>query len=198
MTGPHPALPFGLLLAIGSVVALRSAVAARRAGVPVLTFGDGDDAHDFLGRVFRGLSALLVAVFGLRIAWPGVDRTMGAIPWLATPAIGWSGLALIAVGGAIVGSAQWQMGRSWRIGLGRETTPLVTAGWFRVSRNPVFLGFLIMLAGCWLSAPSSLTTCLLVAGWLSMSVQARLEEAHLDRENGRDYAGYRARVRRWL
>ena len=198
MTDPHAALPLALLLGVAALVALRGAAVARRTGRSVLTFGDGDVAHDFLGRVFRGVAALLTATFVVRLALPGFDPLTGPIDWLATPLVAWTGIGLLGLGAAIVATAQWRMGSSWRIGLAQETTALVTGGWFRISRNPVFLGFLIVLAGAGLTAPSALTAVAFAAGWLAMSVQARLEEADLEQRHGLAYARYRARVRRWL
>ncbi|NNG04008.1 MAG: isoprenylcysteine carboxylmethyltransferase family protein [Inquilinus sp.] len=198
MSGPHPALPFALLLVLAALVALRGGAVARKAAGPVVAFGRGDDAHDFLGRGFRAVALLLAASFAARLVWPAFDGAAGSVPWLAAPLFGWGGLGLILLGTLLVASAQWQMGRSWRIGLAPEATELVTDGWFRVSRNPVFLGFLAVLAGALLCVPSAVTAALLAAGWLAMSVQARLEEAHLERLHGPAYAEYRARVRRWL
>jgi protein-S-isoprenylcysteine O-methyltransferase Ste14 len=76
---------------------------------------------------------------------------------------------------------------------------LVEAGPFRCSRNPVYLGFVLVAAGIalrwgdlwgWLSAAASLVL-------LDRRVIPR-EEAYLAARFGRAYGAYCARVRRWL
>jgi protein-S-isoprenylcysteine O-methyltransferase Ste14 len=54
------------------------------------------------------------------------------------------------------------------------------------------------LLGFWLVLPHAATLAVLIAGELLMQVQVRLEEHHLRTSHGDDYAGYVARVRRWL
>lgn len=198
MTAPPPALLLAVLVGLGAAVALLSRRVALRTGGAVVTFGAGEGAHDFLGRVFRRLTAAVFLYAFARAVWPRLDAVVGAVAWGGQAAVAWAGLTLILFGGAIVVSAQWQMGGSWRIGLARESTGLVTHGWFAVSRNPVFLGFLLVLAGIALCAPNALTTAFLVAGWLAMATQIRLEEAHLAAVHGSAYDAYRGRVRRWL
>lgn len=76
---------------------------------------------------------------------------------------------------------------------------MVEAGPFRLSRNPIYLGFLCVAAGLalrwgdawgWLAA----LACAVV---LDRLVIAR-EEAYLTSRFGAAYAAYRGRVRRWI
>jgi protein-S-isoprenylcysteine O-methyltransferase Ste14 len=84
----------------------------------------------------------------------------------------------------------------------RPHTPdraLVTHGPFRVTRNPIYLGLLVVAAGIAL-ASGSLWAWLAVAvlfGLLDRLVIAK-EEAYLLARFGKDYADYMARVRRWM
>lgn len=76
---------------------------------------------------------------------------------------------------------------------------LVTHGPFRVSRNPIYLGLLVIAAGIALTS-GSLWAWLAVAalfGLLDRLVIAK-EEAYLMARFGKDYADYAARVRRWM
>lgn len=194
MTAPHPALPLAALALLAVSVLLLS----RRIGRGVYTFGNGDTAHDFQGRLFRLVALGLAGFYLLRLIWPEFDRILGPVPSLSSIPVAWAGLAAIVLGGALVLVGQWQMGRSWRIGLGREATALVTDGLFTRSRNPVFLGFLILLIGTFLSAANVVTATALGVGWAAMATQIRLEEAHLAAIHGADYQTYCARVARWL
>jgi protein-S-isoprenylcysteine O-methyltransferase Ste14 len=84
----------------------------------------------------------------------------------------------------------------------RPHTPdqaLVTHGPFRVSRNPIYLGLLVIAAGIALIS-GSLWAWLAVAalfGLLDRLVIAK-EEAYLLARFGKEYADYSARVRRWM
>ena len=78
-------------------------------------------------------------------------------------------------------------------------TRLVTAGPFRVTRNPMYTGHLIVLLGAAIRTGSWWP--LLVAP-LCVRATTRLvilpEEEYLARRFGEDYQRYRARVRRWI
>jgi protein-S-isoprenylcysteine O-methyltransferase Ste14 len=78
-------------------------------------------------------------------------------------------------------------------------TRLVTTGPFRLTRNPMYTGHLIVLLGATLRAGSWWP--LLVAP-LCIRATTRLviipEEDYLARKFGEDYQNYRARVRRWI
>ncbi|MDP1545663.1 MAG: isoprenylcysteine carboxylmethyltransferase family protein [Anaerolineales bacterium] len=76
---------------------------------------------------------------------------------------------------------------------------LVTDGVYRISRNPIYLGYLLMVIGFPLNA--GLYSGVLVAP-LFVSTINRLviekEEAYLEKKFREAYTGYRSRVRRWL
>lgn len=81
----------------------------------------------------------------------------------------------------------------------QKTSTLVTAGMFTVSRNPMYLGMLLMLTG-WALWNGSLLGILPIAlfvfaiNWL----QIKPEEKVLERKFGAEYERYRNRVRRWI
>ena len=76
---------------------------------------------------------------------------------------------------------------------------LVTTGPFRLTRNPMYAGHVVVLVGVALRAGSWWP--LLVAP-LCMQATTRLvilpEEEYLTRRIGEDYRRYQARVRRWI
>jgi protein-S-isoprenylcysteine O-methyltransferase Ste14 len=83
---------------------------------------------------------------------------------------------------------------------GSESPPdhLVTSGVYAWTRNPIYLGQIVFLAGL------ALTFTSLGAGVLTIVVAARTHSKVLDDEKrlvdlfGQPYAEYRARVKRWL
>jgi protein-S-isoprenylcysteine O-methyltransferase Ste14 len=76
---------------------------------------------------------------------------------------------------------------------------LVTTGIYGWSRNPIYVGMLLLYAGVGLAArgPWVLVLALPLAITLRYGVVAR-EEAYLERRFGDPYRDYKARVRRWL
>jgi len=81
----------------------------------------------------------------------------------------------------------------------KPSSALVTGGVFRFTRNPMYLGMLLLYAGGALMAggPLTLGPLILVFLILNFYVIGR-EEAYLERRFGEAYAAYRERVRRWL
>jgi protein-S-isoprenylcysteine O-methyltransferase Ste14 len=78
-------------------------------------------------------------------------------------------------------------------------TALVTSGVYRFTRNPMYLGMLILLVawGSYLASPMALTGAVLF--WLFIGrFQIRPEERALRDLFGETYAGYTSKVRRWL
>jgi Putative protein-S-isoprenylcysteine methyltransferase len=76
---------------------------------------------------------------------------------------------------------------------------LVTSGIYRFTRNPIYLGFLLMVIG--LPLNSGLYWGIVMAP-LYMLMMSRLvierEEAYLQKKFKDQYINYRSRVRRWL
>jgi protein-S-isoprenylcysteine O-methyltransferase Ste14 len=120
-----------------------------------------------------------------------VDR-LAAIPWPAGAAVGLGGLIIIF-------TAQLQMGDSWRIGIDRDARPgLVSHGLYRWSRNPIFSGLLIGLAGYALLLPTLLSLVGLLAGTIVIRAQVMDEEQYLGGAYGAAYVEYARRVGRFV
>jgi protein-S-isoprenylcysteine O-methyltransferase Ste14 len=171
----------------------------RKIGVNPVTFGQTDNAHDFIGRWFKILLVLLGVATAIFSFGGSFYQWLTPVTWLETD-------FLVGVGCIVLGTtllwvvlAQWQMGQSWRIGIDEANkTPLVTNGIFAWSRNPIFLGMLGMLLGLLLVMPNAFSLTFLVAGYLLLQVQVRLEEDFLTAQHGEGYRAYQQRVRRWL
>ncbi len=131
-------------------------------------------------------------------AWvPALDQWVLAqsspAPYLA--------VGLMAVGGGLMILTHLHMGASWRIGVpkeGGDIASLITTGPHRFSRNPIYLGILIMIAGGALAAPGPLSVGALVITFVGLQSIIAEEEAYLVGQFGSEYAAYRKRVRRWL
>jgi protein-S-isoprenylcysteine O-methyltransferase Ste14 len=79
------------------------------------------------------------------------------------------------------------------------STALVTDGPFRLSRNPVYLGYSLIYLGIalWVDTAWPLFFLPIVVGAMHWIVIAR-EEAYLEARFGDEYRAYRRRARRWL
>lgn len=172
---------------------------ARRIKKSPMVLPNDDSAFGLVGRYFKQLmlALFLYVVFIAFVNEPA--HYLPALQWLAYPWLQYLGVALMlfAFGGVLI--AQYQMRDSWRIGIDTETkTKLVTTGLFRFSRNPVFTGMLLSLAGLFLAMPDVATLFFLLTGYLLIQVQVRLEEAFLAKEHGIIYQQYQLKIRRFL
>ena len=81
----------------------------------------------------------------------------------------------------------------------KPSTVLATDGLYRLSRNPIYVGFAITYVGLAIAMDSVLVLLLLIPClWVVDRFVIRREERYLSARFGADYDAYRARVRRWL
>ena len=151
-----------------------------------------------------------------RIPPPLIDAACALLMWALARALpqaqlwppgGSSGvvgaaLALAALGGAVAlaGTVEFRRAHTTVNPLApRRASTLVTRGIYRVTRNPMYLGMLGVLAGwavwlgniaAWLGLPLSMA--------LLTVLQIRPEERILAERFGAEFERYAARVRRWL
>jgi protein-S-isoprenylcysteine O-methyltransferase Ste14 len=187
--------PMALLIALGAFVVLAfvwpMVRLRRKTGQWGLVSHRGaDPCQRLVGLLTAGWIAAVGAWAAALALVPPEALGVGA-PW---PRFGWT---LMAGGLLVVVAAQAQMGLSWRIGIDDRPTALVTHGIFSLVRNPIFSGMLLALAGVAALSPSAWT----LVGWVAVAqlvaVQVRLEEQHLLRLHGDEYARYLARVGRF-
>ena len=82
---------------------------------------------------------------------------------------------------------------------GQSTTHLLTSGPYRFSRNPLYVGLLVLYVGCALVAEAVLPLFLLPLAWAGMHWGAVVpEERYLTAALGAPYQEYCKHVRRWL
>lgn len=136
-------------------------------------------------------AGFLGAIWGLHWAWPfGVFGVAGR---LLGPAFLMAGLVFMLLAVRRMANARTTVIPR------RDATSLVTSGVFAFSRNPIYLGdVLVVLAAIfWWDVPLGLP---LVAVFIAI-LQARFisgEEARLQAKFGAAYTDWAAQVRRWL
>ena len=103
------------------------------------------------------------------------------------------------------GYLQYKLVGRYRIGLGgggpgMKTLPerLVTGGPYAYTRNPMYLGHLIFLAGLALTLRSELGALIFVANVVFFQMRVTRDELRLREFFGEAYREYCARVKRWI
>lgn len=189
----------GVLALYLALFFLASSLAARAAGRPVWLFGRATGRDRLAALGFRVAFALAFLGPLLQTAVPALSE--GDPLWMGSSAPLWSlpGHFLAISGAMLAWAGQIGMGASWRVGVAEDATgELVAEGLFRVSRNPVFTGQLLLLVGVALSIPAILTWMAVLLFWLSARAQIMSEERLLETRFGEAYRTYRTRVPRWI
>jgi len=110
------------------------------------------------------------------------------------------GITFIALGFALaIRSVQMFRRAGTNVVPGEPATALVTAGPYRFTRNPIYIGFVLVYFGLSIVLTSMWVLLLLFPTLviLHRGVVKR-EEAYLERKFGDAYRAYKARVPRWL
>lgn len=111
-------------------------------------------------------------------------------------------LAIVALGGALAAAGVIAF-RASRTTVNPLTpsasSSVVASGVYRISRNPMYLGFLLALAG-WAVYLSNAGAALLLPVFVAYMTQFQIkpEERALLAKFGSEFAEYMSRVRRWL
>jgi protein-S-isoprenylcysteine O-methyltransferase Ste14 len=105
------------------------------------------------------------------------------------------GFMLLVIGFGTAFLITFQIG--WRNAFG-EKRGLQTAGWFRFSRNPVYLATIVGLIG-WSTLLPQTEILVLICIWVTMYLVAPFfEEPWLENQYGEKYAQYKARTPRFI
>ncbi len=137
------------------------------------------------------LTGLLVG--SLANIWIPTKVVSNAVPWSI-------GGVLIICGLIVSGAAVVKFKRAGTtVRPDRAASTLVTAGPYRVCRNPMYLGLAVLSLGVAI-ADQSLWTLIALALVVTL-IQRRViepEEAFLEKRFGAEYLSYKRAVRRWL
>jgi protein-S-isoprenylcysteine O-methyltransferase Ste14 len=137
--------------------------------------------------MFAVWAAMITASWGVPLAFvevPGAVRAAAVFLWVA-------GIAVASVG-------RFDLGNSFRMGSPKEQTSLRTAGLYRFSRNPMYLGLYLSLAATVLY---TLNPLVLLVALFVVAVHHRIvlaEEQFLAAAFPSDYEAYCGCVRRYL
>ena len=136
---------------------------------------------------------------GSLLAGLAIDGRVQAMPAFETVSatIG-SAAAAVGLGLVAVSLGRFRSART-RPEPWQPASALILSGLYRYTRNPMYLGMLLIYAGLAIALRSPTAGLLFIPVFAIMDrlVVAR-EEAYLERRFGLEFERYRARVRRWL
>lgn len=182
-------LPLLFFAAVITATVIRGRAVRARSGASAWAFLHARGVQRASGFAFALSGGVLIAAT-VAIAFGGIVTTTRTL----IPAS-----AIIALGSTVVVVAQVQMGNAWRVGVRAGDAPLfVTAGLFRYSRNPIFVGMILMALGAALAAGNIWGWTATIIFAVTCHIQTRIEEAHLAHQFGSAYEHFRRRVPRWL
>ncbi len=131
----------------------------------------------------------------------GADKGLPLFEVIATP---WNRLGLVLIAAAVVMDF-WSLGLFFRAHTTfnplhpERTQTLVTQGPYRYTRNPMYVGMLVILSGwCWWLGSVSPFLLLPLFVWVLTVQQIIPEEKILEQTFGDAYLDYKMRVSRWL
>ena len=192
-------LPLYLVLYMMVAFVLPSYRTYKQTGINPITFGKTGNAHDYIGFVMKVLIALLFIAVFIYSFNDKAYQYLVPISYLMKEVFMIVGLILIHLSLLWISVAQYQMSNSWRIGIDENNkTELITKGLFSYSRNPIFLGMIISVAGIFFILPNALTFFLMLATYIVIQIQIRLEEKFLEKQHGQEYLSYKQTTKRLL
>jgi protein-S-isoprenylcysteine O-methyltransferase Ste14 len=179
------------LVVLLAMVATRI-VLLRKAGTRAMHFGNIDKT-DFLIPPFALF--YFYTVFAAAFDWPLVSTQR----FFHSKAAAWIGVSLCVGGLLILLISLISFGRSFRVGIDIDhPDDLVTTGIFSVSRNPVYVGFAVVLLGEFLVFPNWIPLIYLACGLALFHRQVLREEDFMRHHYGQQYLQYCQHVRRYL
>lgn len=154
----------------------------------------------FVGLRKRAGATDWVAAVGFVASLVGVPIGLALGPPTSSLALTVVGIALAGLGILGVAWSQQTMGASFRIGVDEdETLTLVTAGPFRLVRNPIFSSMALLALGLVALVPGAITIVASLCGLLAIELQVRyVEEPCLLRTQGHAYERYAAATGRFV
>lgn len=192
---------------IGAVVIVLTVIVTKAlhswavTGVNPIVIGRGKGKW----RIVEVLSFLALALWVTEVLLPAFrsrfDIFPGRVPLpvFETQATKILGVMIVTLGLVPFALAFISFGHSWRIGIDRQTPgSLVTQGIFRVTRNPIYVGFILFFAGIFLLNPTWFFLIFALLAVLAMHFQILREEQFLGAQYGVNYDEYRKRVPRYL
>jgi len=183
-----------ILFALFVILVLIRAAVLRKRGIRVIVFGQTDKS-DFLlvPLVLAIVYSALANTFGLPL-WGVLIR-----PFWKSIIPGWAGLMLSLLSIVCFALTLASFGDSFRVGIDEEKPDkLITHGMFAISRNPIYVCFLLFFTGLFMVHRNVVIAVAIVLFAWAIHRQVIREEAFLASHYGEEYEQYRRKVRRYV
>ena len=179
--------------------AVRIIFVKRHLGVSPVFTGKSGTLHWATHSVFRFFRLLILGVCLVRLTWPAFDGYLLIFDGLWHPGILILGCCLLLAGFSTIIGIHAYIGENWRSGIrADDRNRLITAGPFKLSRNPMMICVIVGQVGLFLALPSMFTLVCLVLGVWAVAAQVQVEEKALKKRFGAEYERYREHTPRWL
>jgi protein-S-isoprenylcysteine O-methyltransferase Ste14 len=141
---------------------------------------------------FAAAAALAIV---LHVIWP--------LPWLGSPLsdilLALGAIGVLAGGGLIYAAVRTLTSAGTTVRPDRRSEHMVTTGVYGLSRNPIYLGFALLIASAGLLFGIAwLLAAAVVGALITTHLAIRPEESHLAQRFGKRYRDYQKSVRRWV
>ena len=183
-----------VFLGLFVVMVLVRAAVLRKHGVRAMVFGQTDKSDFVLVPIMLAIFySALANTFGLPM-WSFLIR-----PFWNNPIPGWIGVALCAISCVGFFLTLIGFGDSFRVGIDEHKPgKLVTRGMFAISRNPIYVCFLLFFSGLFFVHHNIVIAAAVVVFALAIHRQVLREEKFLMEYYGTEYEDYCKKVRRYL
>ena len=143
--------------------------------------------------------ASMVLAYALLLSSPARIGAMGLRFVPDSPAIGWIGFCILAVGAVLAIWARTILGSNWSSMVTvKRDHELVRQGPYAFVRHPIYSGLLLCFAGTAIAHGEVRGLVALAIAFLSWSYKAGLEEKFMEQEFGDEYARYKHAVKRLI
>lgn len=150
------------------------------------------------GSLRPGTVAAMYGTYGTHAAAVLVSLRRRSLPLRIDPALSTAaGTTLTAAGATACLTGMATFADPGQVS-GTKPGELLTGGIYRYSRNPQYLGYLLILTGMGTARRSGLALALAMATGLVFRWWIPIEEQHLQRQFAEPYRQYLARVPRWF
>jgi protein-S-isoprenylcysteine O-methyltransferase Ste14 len=190
-----------VLLLVISVIIGKALYSWRATGIFPIVIGRGKGPW----RIIEGLSSLALILWVtealLRAFHSRLDIFPDRLPvgFFETDAAKILGVVVVMLGLVPFILAFINFGTSWRIGIDRKTPgQLVTAGIFSITRNPIYVGFILFFSGIFFINGTWFFLIFAVLAVVAIHFQILREEEFLRKQYGQSYEEYSRRVARYL
>ena len=166
---------------------------------PEVIYKDNRPTQKFFANLSRIMSVSILLLIVLYSAGINNVYAFYQITFLDHDMVNIIGFVLGLTGLLLCWKAQQEMGNSWRVGIDKQKkTVLVTSGVFKKIRNPTYSGLFLLCTGFYLIYPTLSFIVWVIAFYIAIEFQVRLEEEYLAESHGEAYSRYIQTTKRYI